>query len=225
MAERLTRRKVVAMKKATKKVAKKTRPTKSEDDLNFSIEDQDRLFSYWSAKKDEGLRKGSIRPVKTWFMFKFIIGTGLRATEACDVKIKDLILDSKTPHVIVRNGKGGKRRTVYISNDLVADIKWFLNYKLKSLTQSTEDDEFLFVSERRNKMSQQGLYYVWADASKKALGKRYGVHAGRHTFGYNLYSKEKDLKAVMNQLGHRSISTTERYTRVTPEDIVRQMNK
>ncbi len=74
-------------------------------------------------------------------------------------------------------------------------------------------------------MSQPGLYYVWAGACEKALGRRYGVHAGRHTFGYNLYSKEKDIKAVKEQLGHRNIATTDRYTRVTPEDIVRQMNK
>jgi len=214
------------MKKTEGKVTKKqTRPTKSEDDLNFSMEEQDRLFSYWSAKKDEALRKGSIRPVKTWFMFKFIIGTGMRVSEACNVKIKDLILESKTPHIVVRNGKGNKRRTVYIANDLVYEIKWFLNYKRKSLNHATDDEDFLLISERGDKMSQQGFYYVWAGACKKALGKSYGVHAGRHTFGYNLYSKEKDIKAVKEQLGHRNIATTDRYTRVTPEDIVRQMNK
>ena len=73
-------------------------------------------------------------------------------------------------------------------------------------------------------MNQPGLYYVWAGACKRALGRTYGVHAGRHTFGYNLYSKERDIKAVKTQLGHANIATTDRYTRVTPEDIVRQMN-
>ena len=210
------------MNKAKKKYI---RPKRSEDDLNFCKEEQDRLFSYWSSKKEDALKRGTTRPVKTWFMFKFIIGTGLRATEACNVKIKDLKLETKTPHVVVRNGKGNKRRMVYIANGLVADIKWFLNYKRKSLNQTTEDDDFLFISERGDKMSQPGLYYVWAGACEKALGRRYGVHAGRHTFGYNLYSKEKDIKAVKEQLGHRNIATTDRYTRVTPEDIVRQMNK
>ena len=103
------------------------RAKKSEDDLSLSTAEQDRLFSYWSAKKEEALKKGTTRPVKTWFMFKFVIGTGLRATEACNVKIKDLNLESKTPNVIVTNGKGRKRRTVYISNELVANVKWFLN--------------------------------------------------------------------------------------------------
>ena len=204
---------------------KRKRPKKSEEDLNFSKEEQDRLFSYWSAKKDEAIKTGSSRSVKTWFMFKFIIGTGLRATEACNVKIKDLNLESKTPHIVVSNGKGNKRRAVYIANDLVTNIKWFLNYKRKSLNQTTVDEDYLLISERGGKMNQPGLYYVWASACEKALGKRYGAHAGRHTFGYNLYGKEKDIKAVKEQLGHRNIATTERYTRVTPEDIVRQMNK
>jgi site-specific recombinase XerD len=203
---------------------KYNRPKKSEDDLNLSREEQDRLFSYWTAKKDEALKRGASRPVKTWFMFKFIIGTGLRATEACNVQITDLNLDTKTPNVVVRNGKGNRRRTVYISNSLVADIKWFLNYKRKALNHTTEANDYLFVSERGGKMNQPGLYYVWAGACKKALGRTYGVHAGRHTFGYNLYSKERDIKAVKTQLGHANIATTDRYTRVTPEDIVRQMN-
>lgn len=207
------------------KAVRTKRAKKSEEDLNFSIEEQDRLFSYWTAKKDEALQKGITRPVKTWFMFRFIIGTGLRASEVCNVKIRDLNLESKTPHVIVRNGKGNKRRAVYIANQLVSDIKWYLNYKRKSMNRSTEDNDLLFVSERKDKMNQQGLYYVWAGACKKALGKSYGVHAGRHTFGYNLYNKEKDIKAVKEQLGHSNIATTDRYTRVTPEDIVRQMNK
>ena len=144
---------------------KYNRPKKSEDDLNISREEQDRLFSYWSAKKDEALKKGSSRPVKTWFMFKFIIGTGLRATEACSVQIKDLNLDTKTPNVVVRNGKGNKRRTVYISNVLVTDTRFFLNYKRKSLNHTTEDNDYLFVSERGGRMNQPGLYYVWAGAS------------------------------------------------------------
>ena len=200
------------------------RPKKSEDDLNISREEQDRLFSYWANKKDEALKRGSTRPVKTWFMFRFIIGTGLRATEVCNVQIKDLNLDTKTPNVVVRNGKGNKRRTVYISNSLVTEIKWFLNYKRKSLKHTTEPNDYLLISERGGRMNQPGLYYVWAGACKKALGRTYGCHAGRHTFGYNLYSKERDIKAVKTQLGHANIATTDRYTRVTPEDIVRQMN-
>ena len=204
---------------------KQARPKKSEDDLNLNKEEQDRLFSYWTAKKDEALSKGGTRPFKTWFMFRFIIGTGLRATEACNVRLKDLNLDTKTPNIVVRNGKGNKRRTVYISNELVGDIKQFLYHKRNALLHKMKDDDYLFISERGGNMSQQGLYYVWAGACKKALGKTYGVHAGRHTFGYNLYNKEKDLKAVKEQLGHRNIATTDRYTRVTPEDIVRQMNK
>jgi integrase len=103
----------IPIMKKKKKAVRTTRAKKSEEDLNFSVEEQDRLFSYWTAKKDEALQKGITRPVKTWFMFKFIIGTGLRASEVCNLKIKDLNLESKTPHVIVRNGKGNKRRAVY----------------------------------------------------------------------------------------------------------------
>jgi len=157
---------------------------KCEDDLFFNTEEQDRLLTYWKGKafkKDErGIIKiGSSRDVKKWFMFRFIIGTGLRASEFCNVRISDLVLDSKLPHIRVRDGKGHKAREVYVDNGLVKDIKWFLNYKVKSLRQSAEADDFLFLSELKGKMNQIGLYYVWSKACEKALGKRYGVHAGR----------------------------------------------
>ncbi len=202
----------------------KTGKQKSEDELYFSLEEQDRLFSYWSGKKGEALKTGSIRPVKTWFLFKFVVGSGLRAFEACNVKIKDLNLESKTPHIVVSNGKGGKRRLVYIGNALVADIKWYLNYKRTTLAHNTEPNELLLISERGTKMSAVALYKVWFPACKKALGQGYGVHAGRHTFCYNLYGKENNIEAVRMQAGHSSLKTTQRYIKVTPEDITRQMN-
>ena len=203
-----------------------TRIKKGEDDLFFNNEEQDRLLTYWRGKafKEDG-KVGTSRNVQKWFMFNFIIGTGLRSSEFCNFRIGDLVIDSKLPRVRVRDGKGHKAREVFIGDKLVKDIRWFLNYKLKTLRQPMDSDDYLFPSEQKNKMSQVGLYYVWSKACEKALGKKYGVHAGRHTYGYNYYSKEKDIVATKEQLGHSNIATTNRYTRSTPEDKIRQANK
>ena len=109
-----------------------TRVKKCEEDLFFNSEEQDRLLTYWRGRafKKDG-KVGASRDVKKWFMFRLIIGTGLRASEFCNLRIGDLVIDSKFPYVRVRDGKGHKARQVFIGNDLVKDIKWFLNYKLK----------------------------------------------------------------------------------------------
>jgi len=198
---------------------------KSQDDLTLSGEEQDRLLTYWKGKAfREGGKVGTTRDVKKWFMFRFIIETGVRAQEYCDTEIRDLVLDGKLPYIQVRSGKGKKSRRVYIGNDIVKDIKWFLNYRVKTLRLDNNPHTPLFVSEQKGKMSTVGLYKVWSGGCNKALGRRAGVHAGRHAFGYNFYGVEKDIVALKEQLGHSNIAVTSRYVRSSAEEKSRQAN-
>lgn len=187
------------------------RPKKSEDELYFNPEEQDRLLTYWQGKA----QAGSPRNVKVWFLLRFVIGTGLRASEFCQLRLKDINISNQHPHIKVTRGKGNKSRQVYIDNALVKDVKWYLKYRVETLRLSPDSNALLYPSERGNRLSQISLYKVWSRACLKALGKRYGVHSGRHTYGYNYYSRGKDVVALKEQLGHSNISITNRYTRVS----------
>jgi integrase/recombinase XerD len=57
----------------------------------------------------------------------------------------------------------------------------------------------------------------------KLYEKRKSAHALRHSYGVELYSREKDLRAVQKQLRHISIQSTLIYADVTDENIAGQI--
>ena len=64
--------------------------------------------------------------------------SGLRVGEMAALKVGDISFKEPDPFIIVRHGKGKKRRTVYIDLKLTNHLKEFINYKAKSLNQSVD---------------------------------------------------------------------------------------
>ena len=64
--------------------------------------------------------------------------SGLRVSEMAALKVGDLVFNESDPFIIVRHGKGNKKRTVYIDQKLAKHLKEFINYKRKALNQSTD---------------------------------------------------------------------------------------
>ncbi len=64
--------------------------------------------------------------------------SGLRVGEMAALKVGDISFKEPDPYIIVRHGKGNKKRTVYIDQKLTKHLKEFINYKAKSLNQSVD---------------------------------------------------------------------------------------
>lgn len=63
---------------------------------------------------------------------------GLRVGEMAALKVGNISFKEPDPFIIVRHGKGNKKRTVYIDLNLTKHLKEFINYKAKSLNQSVD---------------------------------------------------------------------------------------
>ena len=77
-------------------------------------------------------------------LLKFLYGTGARVSEACNLKIEDLIiekLDGKVRGKII-NGKGGKDRDFYIPIDLSLEFETLL----KKRKAENIESEYLFLN-------------------------------------------------------------------------------
>jgi len=74
---------------------------------------------------------------REWFLTELGLEAGLRVQEMADLRCSDLILPSGSPAVRVRNGKGGKERTVEISNTFADECHSFLAWKPVSYTHLT----------------------------------------------------------------------------------------
>jgi integrase/recombinase XerD len=183
------------------------------------------LRAFMEDKSFVAMAKRRKKPVRDWMMIDVALSAGLRASEICNLKVRDLHIGKGESAVFVQKGKGNKDRLVVIGDKLKRHLKDFIGWK-KSVGEPTNQDSFLFVSERGPGMTLSALqkrFKWWARAS--GLGDRYSIHSARHTYGTMLYRNTKDLRMVQKQLGHSSCQVTEVYADVLREDTVKAVNE
>jgi site-specific recombinase XerD len=193
-------------------------------DKYMSMDEVRRLRRSAEDRALADLAKGRTTAVRTWAVIDLALSTGLRVSEIAEIKTSDLNLTGPEPQLLVRNGKGGKPRTVTLPQDLRRHLREFLAWK-KRLKEKTDPEDHLFVSERGDRFTTRGLQYLFKQAADKAgLPAHFSIHACRHSYGTYLYQKTKDLRLVQDQLGHSSPIVTQVYSHITPEDRVRSVN-
>ena len=158
--------------------------------------------------------KGIQAPVRDTLIIELALGSGLRVSEMANLKVEDLYLKRGQGAIHVKNGKGGKNRVVDIGSNLKKQILEFLDYR-------TMDSQFLFPSERGEKMTRSGMQQVFKKwAMKSGISHHYSIHSLRHTYATNLYKASGyNLRLVQKQLGHSSPSVTQVYADVMDTDV------
>lgn len=154
--------------------------------------------------------------LRNLLLLEILFDTGLRVSEAINIKIKDI--DFKN-HSIVVLGKGSKERIVYFGDYAFNYLEEYLSLRegIKSL-----DDEYLFWNKNYQKLTRRGAEYLINNIAKKAvLKQKITPHTLRHTFATEMLNNGCDIRSVQELLGHKSLSTTGIYTHVTNQ-VVRE---
>jgi integrase/recombinase XerC len=154
-------------------------------------------------------------------LFKMLYSSGCRVSEAAGLCVKDLASDLKS--AIVR-GKGSKDRIVFFTNDAVDALKEYLCEReaKQNRTGTEKKADALFLNERGKALSARGIRYILDRYSGLEGTKRHvSPHAFRHTFATTLLANGADVRVVQEMLGHSSISTTQRYTHITTERLIK----
>jgi len=134
-------------------------------------------------------------------------GCGLRISEVCSVKTEDI--DSQ--RMVIRvDGKGGRERYVQLPERVLFLLR-------KYWVAERPKKPWLFPGEQPGCCVSAAAvrYHLAASAKKAELTKRVTPHALRHSFATHLLELGTDVRVIQMLLGHRSIRTTVRYTRVT----------
>ena len=147
-------------------------------------------------------------------LFTLLYGCGLRIDEALSLDLKDLPRGG----VIRVHGKGGKHREVPVI-DLVERT---LQDYLKTCTFNEHSDRALFLGARGKRLN-QGM-------AQKAMRQMRGIlglpetatpHALRHSFATHLLQNGANLREIQELLGHSSLTSTQRYTEINSEELLR----
>ncbi|MFN3267241.1 MAG: tyrosine-type recombinase/integrase [Deinococcales bacterium] len=146
---------------------------------------------------------------------------GLRAKEIVGLNTTDIELPLK--RLIVQSGKGGKRRVIPLSSELLNLLKHWLEVRksLEILGEIPDTESALLVSISRNqshgrRLTTDGARFI-AKGYYLAAGlpsEMFGLHTLRRTAGTHLYRATRDLHVVADVLGHASVNTSAIYAKM-----------
>jgi integrase/recombinase XerD len=173
----------------------------------LSFEEIEQVIAQIDLSKSEGGRNKAI--------LETMYSSGLRVTEAINLKISCLYLDVGFIRVI---GKGDKERLVPIGSDAIKFIKLYKDTIRVHQTPTKDNEDVLFLNNRGKALSRVMIFYIIKDLIRKSgITKSISPHSFRHSFATHLVEGGADLRAVQEMLGHESITTTEIYTHLNRE--------
>lgn len=146
-------------------------------------------------------------------LLETLYSTGIRVSELTGLNLEDL--DEISGTVIVR-GKGKRERLCPIGTTALQAIRRYLAARPKD--KKLKVPYALFVSQKLSRLTVRQVDRLLQRYAKAAqLPMAISPHSLRHTFATHLLDRGADLRSVQELLGHRSLSTTQIYTHVTPQ--------
>lgn len=149
-------------------------------------------------------------------MFELLYSSGLRVSELVGLNGEDLDHAGEMVRVL---GKGRKERLVPVGSKALLALTRYLNEERKTLPAEKDP---LFVNLRGTRLTTRSVHRILASRRRRqGEPKKVTPHSLRHSFATHLLSGGADLRAIQEMLGHRSLSTTQRYTRVDLDQLSR----
>jgi integrase/recombinase XerD len=155
------------------------------------------------------------------------LSTGLRVAEIANLKCKDIFLKDHFCALLVRNGKGGKKRLVRFNGAFKRHYEKFISWKQSIGEPTGLGDPLLLSSNTGGHMSTRALEKAFKrTAARAGLPSHYSIHYLRHTYACELYrASGYNLRLVQKQLGHAHIATTQVYADVVEPDMQRALQR
>jgi integrase/recombinase XerC len=147
-------------------------------------------------------------------IIELIYSSGLRVSEAVNSNLSDFEDNNNFLRVI---GKGSKTRLVPVGRFAQNAIKEWISARKKILTS----DDALFVNLRGSRISTRSVQERIKNIALKQGLPPVNPHMLRHSFATHLLESSGDLRSIQELLGHSSLSTTQIYTRLDYQHLIK----
>jgi len=145
-------------------------------------------------------------------VLELLYATGLRVSELAGLDLDDVDRAQQTVRVL---GKGRKERIVPFGSRAAAALAAYLEGRGDAAGP-------LFVNPRGARLTVRSLHtIVRRSARSTGITRRVSPHTLRHTFATHLLDAGADLRVIQELLGHSRLSTTQRYTHVGADQLMR----
>jgi len=149
-----------------------------------------------------------------------LYASGVRISELIGLDRRDLDLDAGLLRVL---GKGSKERVVPVGGSARRALTAYLERGRPTLAtagsrRGRTGGEAVFLNARGGRLTRQGCWKIVHAAGERAgLGGRLSPHVLRHSCATHMLDHGADIRVLQELLGHASLSTTQVYTKVSPE--------
>jgi site-specific recombinase XerD len=174
----------------------------------------DEIFHLLDNIKDEDLP--SRRPIRDKTILEMLYATGMRCSELVSIRMGDIDMENKTIRIC---GKGSKERIVLFGDKAKNKLK---DYLVKERPQVHDANEKLFLNNRGTPLTSRSIQRV-IEMFRQFLkiDRPITPHKIRHSFATHMLNQGVDLRVVQELLGHKTLSSTEKYTHVSLDDLSR----
>lgn len=153
-------------------------------------------------------------------LLEFLYATGARISEACDLNLDDLDLNSRVVRLF---GKGSKERVVPFGRTAETQLRAYLGIGGREMLAPEYwarqgDREAVFLTNKGRRLNRQKAWNIVRDTGVNAgIAQELSPHVLRHSCATHMLEHGADLRIVQEMLGHATISTTQIYTKVSQE--------
>lgn len=143
-------------------------------------------------------------------LIEVLLSSGVRVSELADITVPDVDFDRLSIHV--KNGKGGKERTVFINQLALAHLQ-------KYLLSRKHTGNHLFYNKKGEPLNPGGVRYILNEIARRANVENVHPHRFRRTFATGLANRGMDIQVIRKLLGHSNINTTLQYVYTSDESV------
>jgi len=154
-------------------------------------------------------------------ILELLYSSGLRVSELVGLNLEHVDLNESLARV---HGKGNKERIVPFGSKASQALKDYLQER-QHIAGYRELDA-VFLNKNGTRLSARSVQRLVAKVTETTgLNKSATPHTIRHSFATHMLGSGADLRSIQELLGHKSLSTTQRYTHVGVEELAKVYDK
>ncbi len=154
-------------------------------------------------------------------MLELLYATGVRVSELVGLNLEDFSL---TERLVKVKGKGRKERLVPFGEKAHLALRNYLQARSRLLVRqkSCREPNALFLNLRGRRISVRSVQRILNQyMEKSALMLEVHPHLFRHSFATHLLNSGADLRSIQEMLGHESLATTQKYTHLAVDQLLK----
>tara|TARA_B110000263_G_scaffold196283_1_gene174814 strand:- start:596 stop:1492 length:897 start_codon:yes stop_codon:yes gene_type:complete len=155
-------------------------------------------------------------------LYMLMYAAGLRVSEVIGIRLGEIDIENQTVKV---TGKGKKQRILPIYKNASKKIDHYIKQIRPYFLKNESYNALLFSNRKSKPLTRQ---YVWKSLKKKSIDvgitKNVYPHMIRHSFATHLLEGGASIRHVQEFLGHNSIESTQIYTKIPNQKLIKDYN-